>query len=141
MEDFRDPLKLSRRELLKASAVTVTAAAVPGTATGQPAAAPSPATTRPPISRQGVADRQRPAARPSISTPAPRCWTPCASTCTLTGTKKGCDHGQCGACPVIVDGRRPNSCLTLAVMHHEARITTIEGLGTPSACTRCRWPS
>ena len=50
---------------------------------------------------------------------------------TLTGTKKGCDHGQCGACTVIVDGRRINSCLTLAVMHEGATITTIEGLGTP----------
>ncbi|HEY0315353.1 MAG TPA: aldehyde dehydrogenase iron-sulfur subunit PaoA [Sphingomonas sp.] len=49
----------------------------------------------------------------------------------LTGTKKGCDHGQCGACTVIVDGRRINSCLTLAVMHQGGRITTIEGLGTP----------
>jgi xanthine dehydrogenase YagT iron-sulfur-binding subunit len=49
----------------------------------------------------------------------------------LTGTKKGCDHGQCGACTVIVEGRRINSCLTLAVMHEGDRITTIEGLGTP----------
>ncbi|WPB58341.1 aldehyde dehydrogenase iron-sulfur subunit PaoA [Xylophilus sp. GOD-11R] len=49
----------------------------------------------------------------------------------LTGTKKGCDHGQCGACTVIVDGRRINSCLTLAVMHEGARVTTIEGLGSP----------
>jgi len=49
----------------------------------------------------------------------------------LTGTKKGCDHGQCGACTVIVDGRRINSCLTLAVMHDGAQVTTIEGLGTP----------
>ncbi len=47
----------------------------------------------------------------------------------LTGTKKGCDHGQCGACTVIVDGRRINSCLTLAVMHEGAKVTTIEGLG------------
>ena len=50
----------------------------------------------------------------------------------LTGTKKGCDHGQCGACTVIVDGRRINSCLTLAVMHPGAKVTTIEGLGTPA---------
>jgi xanthine dehydrogenase YagT iron-sulfur-binding subunit len=49
----------------------------------------------------------------------------------LTGTKKGCDHGQCGACTVMVDGQRINSCLTLAVMHQGDTITTIEGLGTP----------
>ncbi|MEB0226061.1 aldehyde dehydrogenase iron-sulfur subunit PaoA [Pseudomonas sp. 10S4] len=49
----------------------------------------------------------------------------------LTGTKKGCDHGQCGACTVIADGRRINSCLTLAVMHQGSKITTIEGLGSP----------
>jgi xanthine dehydrogenase YagT iron-sulfur-binding subunit len=49
----------------------------------------------------------------------------------LTGTKKGCDQGQCGACTVMVNGRRINSCLTLAVMHDGDDITTIEGLGTP----------
>ena len=47
----------------------------------------------------------------------------------LTGTKKGCDQGACGACTVLIDGRRINSCLTLAVMHGGQRITTIEGLG------------
>ena len=46
----------------------------------------------------------------------------------LTGTKKGCDHGQCGACTVLVDGRRVNSCLTLAVMKDGAKVTTVEGL-------------
>jgi xanthine dehydrogenase YagT iron-sulfur-binding subunit len=46
----------------------------------------------------------------------------------LTGTKKGCDHGQCGACTVLLDGRRINSCLTLAVMKDGARVTTVEGL-------------
>ena len=51
----------------------------------------------------------------------------------LNGTKKGCDQGQCGACTVIVNGRRINSCLTLAVMQQGARVTTIEGLGTPQA--------
>jgi xanthine dehydrogenase YagT iron-sulfur-binding subunit len=49
----------------------------------------------------------------------------------ITGTKKGCDHGQCGACTVHVNGRRVNSCLTLAVMHDGDEITTIEGLGQP----------
>jgi xanthine dehydrogenase YagT iron-sulfur-binding subunit len=49
----------------------------------------------------------------------------------LTGTKKGCDHGQCGACTVVVDGRRINSCLTLALMHQGSKVTTIEGLGKP----------
>ncbi len=52
-------------------------------------------------------------------------------TIHLTGTKKGCDHGQCGACTVHVNGRRINSCLTLAAMHEDDEITTIEGLGSP----------
>ena len=51
----------------------------------------------------------------------------------LTGTKKGCDHGQCGACTVLLDGRRVNSCLTLAVMKDGAKVTTIEGLAKDGA--------
>ncbi len=49
----------------------------------------------------------------------------------LTGSKKGCDHGQCGACTVMVNGQRINSCLSLAVMHEGDEVTTIEGLGSP----------
>ena len=54
-------------------------------------------------------------------------------TVVLTGTKKGCDHGQCGACTVHVNGKRVLSCLNLALMHDGHEITTIEGLGTPEA--------
>ena len=54
-------------------------------------------------------------------------------TLALTGTKKGCDHGQCGACTVHVNGRRVTSCLSLALLHDGHEITTIEGLGTPDA--------
>jgi xanthine dehydrogenase YagT iron-sulfur-binding subunit len=49
----------------------------------------------------------------------------------LTGSKKGCDHGQCGSCTVLINGRRINACLTLAVMHEGDEIVTIEGLGVP----------
>jgi len=49
----------------------------------------------------------------------------------FTGTKKGCDHGHCGACTVLVNGTRINACLSLAVMHEGDSVTTIEGLGTP----------
>ena len=55
----------------------------------------------------------------------------CREHLELTGSKKGCDHGQCGACTAMVDGVRINSCLSLAVMHEGDKITTIEGLGTP----------
>jgi xanthine dehydrogenase YagT iron-sulfur-binding subunit len=51
----------------------------------------------------------------------------------ITGPKKGCDHGQCGACTVLIDGRRANSCLALAVAHQDVELTTIEGLGATDA--------
>src|SRR6476660_8096284 len=56
----------------------------------------------------------------------------------LTGSKKGCDHGQCGACTVLLDGRRINACLTLAVMHDGQAITTIEGFADVTSSIRCR---
>lgn len=55
----------------------------------------------------------------------------CRQHLHLTGSKKGCDHGQCGACTMLVNGRRINACLTLAVMHEGDDITTIEGIGMP----------
>ena len=55
----------------------------------------------------------------------------CREHLGLTGSKKGCDHGQCGACTMLVNGRRINSCLSLAIMHQDDEIVTIEGLGTP----------
>ena len=57
----------------------------------------------------------------------------CREHLGLTGPKKGCDHGQCGACTILVNGRRVNSCLSLAVMHQEDEIVTIEGLGEPGS--------
>jgi xanthine dehydrogenase YagT iron-sulfur-binding subunit len=59
----------------------------------------------------------------------------------LTGTKKGCDHGQCGACTVLVDGRRIVSCLTLAIMKDGAQVTTIEGLAQGSTLHPLQRPS
>jgi xanthine dehydrogenase YagT iron-sulfur-binding subunit len=56
-------------------------------------------------------------------------------TIGLTGTKKGCDHGQCGACTVLADGRRINACLTLAIMHEGEDITTVEGLAADGQLT------
>lgn len=57
----------------------------------------------------------------------------CRHHLQLTGSKKGCDHGQCGACTMLVNGQRINSCLALAIMHEGDEITTIEGIGTPES--------
>lgn len=59
----------------------------------------------------------------------------------LTGTKKGCDRGQCGACTILVDGKRINSCLALAISHDGADILTIEGVARGASFIRCRLPS
>ena len=119
-------LHLTRRTLLKVSAATAASAAVaPGTAFGDDGS-----TTRTPetlpvtLKVNGIRQQLEVDTRTTL-------LDALREHLHLTGTKKGCDHGQCGACTVIVNGRRLNSCLTLAVMHQDAEITTIEGLGTP----------
>jgi xanthine dehydrogenase YagT iron-sulfur-binding subunit len=59
----------------------------------------------------------------------------------ITNPKKGCDHGQCGACTILLDGRRANSCLALAVAYDGTEIVTAEGLAADGTCIRCRGPS
>jgi xanthine dehydrogenase YagT iron-sulfur-binding subunit len=122
----------ARRELLIAGALSATAAALPGAANAQtPGAATPPAATTPTPVMAKVALRvngQRYEVEVDTRTTL---LDLLRERLRLTGTKKGCDQGQCGACTVILDGRRINSCLSLAVMHEGAEITTIEGLGTP----------
>src|SRR5690606_16277066 len=128
------PLDISRRDLMIAGAAGVAATAVPpvvrgqaaaaGTPTAPPPAASAPALTKVSFEVNGVARELELDTRTTL-------LDALREHLHLTGTKKGCDHGQCGACTVIVNGRRINSCLTLAVMHPGASVTTIEGLGTP----------
>ena len=123
------PLTLiSRRNALIVSAATATAAAMssPPPAAAAPAAATAGPAPRAKLSLNvnGKAQALELDARTTL-------LDALREHLHLSGTKKGCDHGQCGACTVILDGRRINSCLTLAVMHDGAQVTTIEGLGTP----------
>ena len=118
----KDAFTISRRGLLKAGAAT---ASVPVLAGQADAAGSSRATSLPlTLSVNGKTQRLTLDTRTTL-------LDALREHLHLTGTKKGCDHGQCGACTVIVDGRRINSCLTLAVMHDSAKVTTIEGLGQP----------
>ena len=114
---------VTRRTFLVSSSTAVAATMVPGAAHGAAAAAPSTTTTS--IEVNGTTHRLELDTRVTL-------LDALREHLNLTGTKKGCDHGQCGACTVLVNGRRVNSCLTLAVMHDGDRITTIEGLGTPA---------
>ena len=123
MDDFSD-IKLSRRDVLKAGAVSATAAVVPALANAQAAAATAPVMVDVSINVNGRAQRLAVDTRTTL-------LDLLREHLHLTGTKKGCDHGQCGACTVMLDGRRVNACLTLAVMHDGAKLITIEGLGTP----------
>ena len=128
MEDDA-PLKMTRRQVLIAGATSAAATALPVAATlAAEATAPSPA--KPAVMSKVVLHVNGTKHALEVDTRT-TLLDALREHLRLTGTKKGCDHGQCGACTVIVEGRRLNSCLTLAVMHDGERITTIEGLGTP----------
>ncbi|NKF24776.1 aldehyde dehydrogenase iron-sulfur subunit PaoA [Solimonas marina] len=123
MDAFKE-FRLTRRGLLRAGAVSVAAVAAP-----EVAAAPT-ATGRPP-SHASIKLRVNGKEQELTLDTRTTLLDALREHLRLTGPKKGCDHGQCGACTVIADGRRINSCLTLAVMRDGADITTIEGLGQP----------
>ncbi|MEH3047435.1 aldehyde dehydrogenase iron-sulfur subunit PaoA [Sphingomonas adhaesiva] len=116
---------LSRRSALVGGAAAAAAGAVPLDAAAQPGTPEPPAPTLP------VTFTVNGRKRTLDIDPRVTLLDALREHLALTGSKKGCDHGQCGACTVIVEGRRINSCLTLAVMHDGDAITTIEGLGRP----------
>ena len=119
-----DDFDLSRRDLLIIGAASAAASAMPLVAKGQSRGVEPPVLSKVSFNVNGKACELELDTRTSL-------LDALREHLHLTGTKKGCDHGQCGACTVIVDGRRINSCLTLAVMHEGNSIKTIEGLGTP----------
>ena len=125
--DSPDDLTITRRDLLiagAASAATVAAPADAATLPPQPQAGSVPS-SRISLEVNGTAHTLELDNRTSL-------LDALREHLHLNGTKKGCDHGQCGACTVLVNGERINSCLTLALMHHGQKVTTIEGLGTPA---------
>ena len=120
-------LSISRRDLLIVAGASVAAGASPATARAQsvaPAAAAAGPTSKVSFNVNGAAQNLDVDTRTTL-------LDALREHLHLTGTKKGCDHGQCGACTVMVNGERINSCLSLAVMHEGDKVTTIEGLGTP----------
>jgi xanthine dehydrogenase YagT iron-sulfur-binding subunit len=126
-----DGFALSRRRFLQATGAVAAVAAVglPGVASGEDAnavAASQPVMLPIEISINGQMHSVTVDTRTSL-------LDLLREGLDMTGSKKGCDHGQCGACTVLLDGRRVNSCLTLAVAAAGQKVTTIEGLGTPEA--------
>ncbi|MGK5029332.1 aldehyde dehydrogenase iron-sulfur subunit PaoA [Janthinobacterium sp. MDT1-19] len=125
-------INAGRRGLLIAGALSATAVAVPGvagaaeavTSASQAAASPPPVLMNVNLEVNGRRHSLELDTRTTL-------LDALREHLHLTGTKKGCDHGQCGACTVMLDGQRINACLSLAVMHDGASVTTIEGLGTP----------
>jgi len=123
-----DDLRMSRRGVIAASAATVALASVPPgdaqASSGEARADAVPATMALSLEVNGMRRDLHVDTRTTL-------LDVLREHLALTGTKKGCDHGQCGACTVLVDGVRINSCLTLAVMHQGDKVMTIEGLGQP----------
>ncbi len=117
-------VEFTRREVLAVSGMVVAATALPAVCNASESAGSAPI-------RKGVMFEVNGQAQTLTVDTRTTLLDALREQLHLTGTKKGCDQGQCGACTVIVDGRRMVSCLSLAVMHEGARITTIEGLGTP----------
>ncbi|OYX31497.1 MAG: aldehyde dehydrogenase iron-sulfur subunit [Caulobacterales bacterium 32-69-10] len=117
-------IEISRRGLLLAGAGSVAATASPTSLNAQAPGEPAPVMAKVTFEVNGEARSLDLDTRTTL-------LDALREHLKLTGTKKGCDHGQCGACTVIVDGRRINSCLSLAVMHEGDEVTTIEGLGAP----------
>ncbi|MEG3122362.1 aldehyde dehydrogenase iron-sulfur subunit PaoA [Sphingomonas sp. GB1N7] len=116
---------VSRRGVLVGGAAVAALSAVPEVQAATPAAQPAPETMKVSLQVNGKRRDLEVDTRTTL-------LDALRENLHLTGTKKGCDHGQCGACTVLVDGVRINSCLTLAVMHQGDKVTTIEGLGTPN---------
>jgi len=127
-----DDINQTRRDILITGAIGATAAALPVAAGAQTPGATSPGAGSTPAPATGKVALRVNGQRYELDLDTRTTLLDMLREhMHLTGTKKGCDQGQCGACTVIVDGRRINSCLSLAVMHEGSEITTIEGLGTP----------
>ncbi|MEZ2128917.1 MULTISPECIES: aldehyde dehydrogenase iron-sulfur subunit PaoA [unclassified Sinorhizobium] len=117
-------LELTRRDLMIVTAASVAVTAAPSVAKAQATDTGEPAAAKVSFTVNGTDHALELDTRTTL-------LDALREHLHLTGTKKGCDHGQCGACTVMVDGRRINSCLTFAVMHDGDSIITIEGLGQP----------
>jgi xanthine dehydrogenase YagT iron-sulfur-binding subunit len=123
--DDSSGIKITRREFLITGAGSVAAVTLPADSAAQPsAAARPPAVSKVSLQVNGTRHELDLDTRTTL-------LDALREHLHLTGSKKGCDHGQCGACTVMINGRRILSCLTLAIMHEGDAITTIEGLGTP----------